>query len=413
MSGTLTRAPSRPVQAEHDFILYVSELYRADPHPEKVDLGVGAYRTEEGKPLILQVVKAAEQRMLEDPNATKEYPPITGIPAFCDASQRLAFGEGSSALRERRVVTAQALSGTGALRLGAELLSQFYPVRTVYFSNPTWAGHRPIFTPTGMQLRQYRYFDAVTKGLDFEGMITDLQAAADGAIVVLHVCAHNPSGVDPSQEQWRQILAVVLAKKLLPFFDFAYQGFASGDMEKDAYALRLFADTGMRLLLSQSYSKNMGLYGERTGALSVVCGSPEAAQRVQGQLKLIIRSIYSCPPRHGATIAATVMTDPLLCARWQVELKAMAERVLAMRACLHAALIAKQAPGDWSFIVKQVGMFSYTGLSAAQCQHLIAKWHVYLPPDGRISMAGLSAKTCPYLAGAIIDALAMVPNPSV
>ncbi|KXZ54146.1 hypothetical protein GPECTOR_5g245 [Gonium pectorale] len=393
-------------QAPPDPIIGVTDAWRADPDPRKLNLGVGAYRTEEGKPYVLRAVREAETQMLADPASNHEYLPISGNADFCRLSRTLALGAGSAALQEGRVATVQALSGTGALRVGAEFLAQHLPAsnpRVVYLPSPTWGNHKTIFAKAGFQVREYRYFDKASRGLDFGGMTADLSSAPPGAVLLLHACAHNPTGVDPSPEQWASLLQTTHDRQLLPFFDSAYQGFASGDLDADAASLRLFAASGMELVLAQSFAKNMGLYGERAGALSVVCRSKAVATRVESQLKLVIRPMYSNPPMHGAAIAARVMGDPRLNAMWKEELKGMADRIKAMRSALYRELTARNAPGDWSFVLKQIGMFSFTGMTRPQCELLVKKWHIHLTLDGRISMAGLSAATAPYLAEAIVD----------
>mmetsp|Transcript_26873 Transcript_26873/g.58642 ORF Transcript_26873/g.58642 Transcript_26873/m.58642 type:complete len:429 (+) Transcript_26873:165-1451(+) len=400
-------------QAPPDPILSVTEAWKSDPDSRKLNLGVGAYRTEDGKPLVLNVVKKAEAALMADLTRNKEYLPITGNADFCRLSRQLAFGKDSSAIAQGRITTVQTLSGSGALRVGGEFLGVHYPVKIIYIPNPSWASHRNIFRLSGLEVREYRYFKPATKGLDIEGLLADLAAAPEGAVVLLHACAHNPTGVDPSLDQWRSILGVVQQRNLLPFFDSAYQGFASGDLDQDAAAVRLFAATpGMELLLAQSYAKNMGLYGERVGALSVLSRSAGVAQRVEGQLKLVIRPMYSSPPIHGAAIAARVLGDPVLFAEWKVELQGMADRIKAMRTELHRCMVERNAPGDWTFVLKQIGMFSYTGLNKAQCENMTKKWHVYMTMDGRISMAGLSGAKAPYLADAILDSLKTSAQPS-
>lgn len=392
-------------QAPPDGILGVTEAYKADADARKLNLGVGAYRTEQGGPLLLQAVAEAEARLVTDAGRNKEYLPIGGSPEFCTASRTLAFGPDCPAAAAGRIATVQSLSGTGALRVGAEFLARHHAVRTVLLPDPTWGNHVAIFTAAGHELRRYRYFDPATKGLDYEGMLADLRAAPAGAVVVLHACAHNPTGVDPTPEQWAGILRVVRERALLPFFDSAYQGFATGDLDADAAALRLFTHAGVELLLAQSYAKNMGLYGERIGALSVVSKCPDAAKRVRSQLCAVIRPMYSSPPLHGAAIVVTVLGDPGLFGLWRRELLAMAERIKAMRAALFSQLQQVGCPGSWGHIQQQVGMFCYTGLSRAQCDNMTAKWRVYMTPDGRISMAGLSAARANYLARAIKDSV--------
>jgi aspartate aminotransferase len=394
-------------QAPADPILGVSEAFKADPSPLKLNLGVGAYCTEEGKPLVLNVVRKAEQRILTGPEGVdKEYLAIGGHPTFCKLARQLAFGSSSLPVSQDRVVTLQCISGTGSLRVGAEFIAAHYKgSRTVLIPDPTWGNHRAIFQAAGLQVRSYRYYQPATRGLNYEGLIEDLKEAEPGSVVLLHACAHNPTGVDPTQEQWQGIFEAITHRRLLPFFDSAYQGFASGDLDADAAALRMFAERGVELLLAQSFAKNMGLYGERVGALSLVVADAAAAKRVESQAKVIIRRMYSNPPRHGAAIAATVLGDPELFEEWKVELKAMADRIKAMRSELYGALQRVGAPGDWAHVLKQIGMFSFTGLTSRQVQHMTRNWHVYMTLDGRISMAGLSAAKAQYLAEAIADAV--------
>lgn len=393
-------------QAPPDPILGVTEAFRADDSPDKLNLGVGAYRTDAGAPLVLDVVKKAEAAVVADPKRNKEYLGIAGNAAFCGLSAKLAYGEDSAALAEGRVACVQALSGTGSLRVGGEFLSKHYPgPKVVYLPDPTWGNHKKIFPLSGIDVEMYPYFDPATKGLAFDLMMETLEKAPDGAVVLLHACAHNPTGVDPTPEQWAAILALCQKKGFLPFFDSAYQGFASGDLEKDAASVRMFADAGMELLLAQSYAKNMGLYGERVGALSVVCADAADKGRVESQLKQVIRPMYSNPPCHGAAIVETILSDPAMLAEWKAELKGMADRILQMRSELHAALTSKGAPGNWDHITSQIGMFSFTGLTPAQVKNMTEKWHVYMTGDGRISLAGLSSSKCDYLADAIIDSV--------
>jgi len=361
---------------------------------------------------VLSAVKKAEARVVADPTANKEYQPITGNARFCELSRVLAFGADHPVISQNRVCTVQALSGTGSLRVGAEFLQNHYPgPKVVYIPKPSWPTHVKVFRNAGMQVQEYRYFDPATRGLDFGGLMSDLSSAEPGSVLLLHACAHNPTGVDPTPEQWNSILGLTQRRRLLPFFDSAYQGFASGDLDRDAASVRMFAGTpGVEMILAQSYAKNMGLYGERVGALSVVANTSDNAKRVQGQLGLVIRPMYSNPPIHGAAIAQRIMEDPELLAEWKHELKGMADRINDMRATLFDALVARNAPGDWSFIKKQIGMFSFTGLTKAQCEHMTNKWHVYLTMDGRISMAGVRKSTAGRLADAIVDALKAAPS---
>ncbi|CAD6236694.1 unnamed protein product [Miscanthus lutarioriparius] len=378
-------------QAPEDPILGVTVAYNKDPSPVKVNLGVGAYRTEEGKPLVLKVVRRAEQMLINNPSRVKEYLPITGLAEFNKLSAKLIFGADSPAIQENRVATVQCLSGTGSLRVGAHYL---HP-------QPTWGNHPKVFTLSGLTVRSYRYYDPATRGLDFKGLLEDLSSAPSGSIVLLHACAHNPTGVDPTIDQWEQIRQLMRSKSLLPFFDSAYQGFASGSLDKDARSVRMFVADGGELLMAQSYAKNMGLYGERVGALSIVCGSADVAVRVESQLKLVIRPMYSNPPLHGASIVATILRDSEMFNEWTLELKAMADRIISMRQQLFDALKSRGTPGDWSHIIKQIGMFTFTGLNSEQVAFMRQEYHIYMTSDGRISMAGLSTRTVPHLSDAI------------
>uniref|UniRef100_A0A162AJ76 Aspartate aminotransferase n=1 Tax=Daucus carota subsp. sativus TaxID=79200 RepID=A0A162AJ76_DAUCS len=409
----------------------------------------------------------------------KEYLPIVGLADFNKLSAKLIFGADSPAIQENRVATVQCLSGTGSLRVGGEFLARHYHEHTVYIPQPTWGNHPKIFTLAGLSVKTYRYYNPETRGLDFEvqlsappsyfnsepksipttlkhssdpdstmpnntspsstpsspltsvtkilcmiGMLEDLGSAPLGAIVLLHACAHNPTGVDPTIEQWEQIRQLMRSKSLLPFFDSAYQGFASGSLDADAQSVRIFVADGGECLAAQSYAKNMGLYGERVGALSIVCKTADVASKVESQLKLVIRPMYSSPPLHGASIVAAILKDGDLYNEWTLELKAMADRIISMRQELFNALQAKgkatplaflvktvyvlfwfqyavETPGDWSHIVKQIGMFTFTGLNSEQVTFMTNEYHIYLTSDGRISMAGLSSRTVPHLADAI------------
>ncbi|ESQ41111.1 hypothetical protein EUTSA_v10013515mg [Eutrema salsugineum] len=389
------------VQAPEDPILGVTVAYNKDPSPIKLNLGVGAYRTEEGKPLVLNVVRKAEQQLINDRSRIKEYLPIVGLVEFNKLSAKLILGADSPAIRENRVTTVECLSGTGSLRVGGEFLAKHYHQKTIYITQPTWGNHPKIFTLAGLSVKTYRYYDPSTRGLNFQGLLEDLGAAPPGSIVLLHACAHNPTGVDPTIQQWEQIRQLMRSKGLMPFFDSAYQGFASGSLDTDAKPIRMFVADGGECLVAQSYAKNMGLYGERVGALSIVCKSADVAGRVESQLKLVIRPMYSSPPIHGASIVAVILRDRNLFNEWTLELKAMADRIISMRKQLFEALRARGTPGDWSHIIKQIGMFTFTGLNPAQVSFMTKEYHIYMTSDGRISMAGLSSKTVPHLADSI------------
>ncbi|KAL4579477.1 hypothetical protein LXL04_015625 [Taraxacum kok-saghyz] len=396
------------VRAPEDPILGVTVAYNKDPSPVKLNLGVGAYRTEEGKPLVLNVVRKAEQLLVNDRSRIKEYLPIVGLADFNKLSAKLILGADSPAIRGNLVTTVQCLSGTGSLRVGGEFLAKHYHQRTIYIPNPTWGNHTKIFTLAGLTVKTYRYYDPVTRGLNLQGLLEDLGSAPSGAIVLLHACAHNPTGVDPTLNQWEQIRQLIRSKNLLPFFDSAYQGFASGSLDKDAESVRMFVGDGGECFIAQSYAKNMGLYGERVGALSIVCRNADVASRVESQLKLVIRPMYSSPPIHGASIVAAILKDRNLYHEWTLELKAMADRIITMRKKLFDALSARGTPGDWSHIVKQIGMFTFTGLNTKQVNFMTQQYHIYMTSDGRISMAGLSSRTVPHLADAIHAAVTTV-----
>jgi len=280
----------------------------------------------------------------------------------------------------------------------------------VYLSNPTWPNHKNLCDGNGVKWAEYRYYDHTTRGLDFVGMLSDLNAAPTGSVILLHVCAHNPTGVDPTPEQWQQIMQVMKERQLYPFFDVAYQGFATGDLEKDSYAVRLFDNEGLEFMVCQSYAKNFGLYGERVGALNLIMDSPDTCKNALAQLSKIVRQQYSNPPRHGAEIVATCLRNPDFFNQWSESLKIMSGRIIAMRQALYDELVALGTPGSWVHIVQQTGMFTFTGLTRDQVLRLTEVHHVYLTSDGRISMAGLNAKGCKYLAQGINEVVTTLPD---
>jgi len=394
--------------APADPILSTSIAFKNDKDANKINLGVGAYRTNEGKPYIFNAVSKAEAQILQHPDVyNHEYLPIDGFKPFVESSQKLAFGDACSALKEGRVCSAQALSGTGGLRVGFEFLRLHYP-SPVYIPQQTWGNHLAIIKDAGLPIRTYPYFEAKTRGLDFDGMTKTLAGAPDGAIVLLHPCAHNPTGVDPTQEQWEQILKMCLEKSFLVFFDSAYQGFVSGDFVKDAWTIRRFMEAGCNFILTQSFAKNFGLYGERVGAIHIVCASKDAAARTMSQLKLVVRPMYSNPPCHGAFIIDRIVRSPELLAEFMGEMKNVANRITDMRKALYDELVVLKVPGNWTHIINQIGMFSYTGLTPQQCTVLINKHHIYLLKNGRISMAGINTKNVAYLAKAMADVVVNV-----
>lgn len=398
-------------QAGADSVFDLARKFNEDKHPNKVSLVIGAYRDNEGKPKVFDVVKKVEKEMLEEkPALDKEYLQMEGEPEFRKLTKALVFSPKCPLLD--KIVTVQALSGTGALYLGANFLANHFPKSTkVYLSNPTWANHGKIFLDSGFEATtNYPYYNAATNSLDFKGMTETLSKAPAGSIILLHACAHNPTGIDPTPDQWKEIAKICIEHKLLPFMDLAYQGFATGDLEKDAYSVRLFAEMGLQFLCAQSFAKNTGLYGERIGAIHVVCADAATAEKVFGNLKLDVRGIYSNPPLHGARIVARILRDPANFEAWKTELKAVAGRIQDMRKLLFDELVKLKTPGNWEHILHQIGMFSYTGLSEAQCRHLTETYHIYLLANGRISMAGVNIGNVKYLASAIYDAVIKFPK---
>lgn len=393
-------SPSLP-----DPILGLSVAFNADTNSNKVNLGVGAYRDSEGKPYVLGCVKSAQTRQLEK---SMEYAPIDGHKDFIKASQKVAFGENNDLVE--KIATVQTLSGTGSLRLGAELLNacskssnQLINIMygPVYYPGPTWPTHSKIMGNAGLYHGQYSYWDSSTNSIDFEQMINDINIMRSGSIVLFHACAHNPTGTDPTIEQWKELSYVCKKKSLIVWFDSAYQGFASGNLETDSKSYKIFIRDGHQIILSQSFAKNMGLYGMRTGALHIVTGSPEEKSNVVDKLKTLIRPMYSSPPVEGARIVTDVVNDPLLYRLWTSELKVMSERIANMRAQLVNALASAGSVRDWSHITKQIGMFGYTGLDSSQVNRMISQYHIYLTQDGRISIPGLTGGNVDYVANAI------------
>ncbi len=403
---TLTDSPSifaAVAMAPRDPILGLTEAFNADTRADKVNLGVGVYCDEGGKIPLLAAVKAAEQARLEAAPA-RGYQPIDGAPAYNQAVQELLFGSASPLRAEGRVLTVQALGGTGALRVGADYLRRLLPDATVYLSDPSWENHRALFEAVGFQVDSYPYYDAATKGVNFDAMAARLNQLTAGSIVVLHACCHNPTGADLSEAQWRTIVDIVGARGLVAFIDIAYQGFADG-IEPDALAVGLFADSGLQFLIASSFSKSFSLYGERVGALSVVTAGRDEAARVLSQIKRLVRTNYSSPPTHGGAIVAAVLSNPDLRELWETELATMRERIRAMRKGLVDKLAARGAAQDFSFVTRQRGMFSYTGLSAAQVDRLMSAYGIYAVSTGRICLAALNTRNIDYVADAIAAVL--------
>lgn len=389
--------------APRDPILGLNEQFAADPRKDKVNLGVGAYFDESGKIPLLACVRTAEQRLLQTDKAYS-YLPIDGMPAYDDAVRKLVFGADSAAVTERRIATVQSLGGTGALKITADFLRQIDGHAKVLISDPSWANHQALFSRAGFDVQKYRYYNSQTKSLDVAGMLEDLQAARPGTIVILHACCHNPTGYEPSAQQWQDIIRAVQAAQLVPVLDIAYQGFAQG-LEQDGAVIRAFTASGMAFFVTNSFSKNFSLYGQRVGALSVVCDSEEEADRVLSQLKIVVRTNYSNPPIHGAAVVATVLNDAALRQQWEGELATMRERIKTMRAGLADGLRAAGVTEDVSFITKQVGMFSYTGLSKPQMERLRDEFGIYGTMSGRICMAALNQHNLGYTAHALAQVM--------
>lgn len=385
--------------APPDPVFLTKTAFQNDQDPNKMNLGIGAYRDDAGKPWVLPSVRTAEERLLAQ-HVDHEYLSIDGLSEFYTAARELILGE--FAVREgARVASLQTLSGTGSLRVVAEFIAEHLPGRQVVFPEPTWGNHQAILKRARLAHSSYRYLDRKTLGLDFAGMMEDLGKVPPGTIVLLHACAHNPTGVDPSREEWAALLGLLQERQLVAWFDSAYQGFASGSVERDRFAVEEAAKRGLEIFVSQSFAKNFGLYGERTGATHVVCKTPELARAVKSQLELVARPMYSNPPAYGARLVALVLTNPELRKMWEEDLKTMSTRISAMRVALVKALTELGTPGDWGHIVKQIGMFAYTGLTEAQVERLTAEWHVHLLKSGRISMAGVNSRNVEYLARAI------------
>jgi len=385
--------------APRDPILGVTEAFVADQNLHKVNLGVGVYYDDNGKVPLLECVRRAE-RDLTEKAAPRVYLPIDGIPAYDRAVQQLVFGIDSDAVALNKAVTVQALGGTGALKVGADFLHRFAPASTVYISDPSWENHRALFEGAGFAVNTYRYYDAKTRGLDFDGMLESLRKMPAGSIVVLHACCHNPTGVDATPEQWDRIVQVVRERGLLPFLDLAYQGFGDG-VAADGEAVRKFAATPGPLFVASSFSKSFSLYGERVGALSVLGGDRDEATRVLSQLKRVVRANYSNPPTHGGQIVSMVLTTPSLRDLWEVELGGMRERIRNVRDTLVAKLQHKLPGRDFSFIIQQRGMFSYSGLRKDQVDRLRREFSIYAVDTGRICVAAINSRNIEYVADAI------------
>lgn len=384
--------------APPDPILNLAARFKDDKFEKKVNLGIGAYRTETGKPWVLPSVSEAEKAVVSDPTGDKEYQPIDGKPEYKKPVQQLIFSD--EVIATGTVATCQALSGTGSLQIIGQFLKHM-GVKKIYGSDPTWGNHPKIFARAGLEYGTYPYWHQETRALAFDGMMAAMDKMEAGDSILLHAVAHNPTGVDPSEAQWSQIIAKCKERKLVPLLDNAYQGYASGDLAKDGFAQRLLASEGLEFFVAQSFAKNFGLYGERIGYIHVKCATKDAADRVLSQVKICVRQAYSSPPKHGAAVVYTILSTPKLKEQWLGELKFMSSRIVDMRTALRSAIEAKGTPGTWNHVTDQIGMFTYTGLDKEQVIRMVEECHIYMTGDGRISMAGLNPGNVAYVAECI------------
>jgi aromatic-amino-acid transaminase len=400
----MTQSPfSEVTQAPADPILGLTEAFQADTNPKKVNLGVGVYQDGQGKVPVLSVVRAAERRWYEKEDS-KAYLPIDGLPAYRQEVQALLFGRDSALIKDGRVVTAQALGGTGALKVGADFLKRFLPKAELYISQPSWENHRALFESAGFTVKEYAYYSPESHGLDFNAMRDSLNKVPAGNIVLLHACCHNPTGVDPTPGQWQEIVGICKQRGLLPFIDFAYQGFGEG-IDEDALSVRLFAESGQPFLVASSFSKSFSLYRERVGAVCFVTSSADEAKRVTSQLKRVIRTNYSNPSSHGGQVVALVLADPELRKRWEGEVAEMRQRIQSMRELFVRRLAERGVKRDFSFIAKQKGMFSFSGLDLNAVRRLRSEFGVYIVDSGRICVAALNENNIDYVTEAIAKVL--------
>jgi aspartate aminotransferase len=396
MFENITAAPADP-------ILGLADLFRADDRPTKINLGIGVYKDETGKTPVLTCVKKAELYLLENEN-TKNYLGIDGIPEFGRCTQELLFGKDNALSAAKRARTAQTPGGTGALRVAADFLAKNTTAKRIWVSNPSWPNHKSVFNSAGLEVCEYDYYDAQKHSLNFEGLINSLQAAQAGDVVLFHGCCHNPTGIDPTAEQWKTLAEMSLAKGWLPLFDFAYQGFARG-LEEDAEGLRIFAASHKELIVASSYSKNFGLYNERVGACTLVATDADTVDRAFSQMKSVIRANYSNPPAHGASIVATILSNDALRTIWEQELSDMRQRIHRMRQLFVNTLQEKGADRDFSFIINQNGMFSFSGLTKEQVLRLREEFGVYAVASGRVNVAGMTPDNMAPLCEAIVAVL--------
>ncbi|NHB88977.1 amino acid aminotransferase [Photorhabdus tasmaniensis] len=396
MFEKITAAPADP-------ILGLADTFRSDPRTNKINLGIGVYKDETGKTPVLTSVKKAEQYLLEN-EATKNYLPISGLVEFGNVTQELLFGKDHPVVTDKRARTAQSPGGTGALRIAADFIAKQTNAKQVWISNPTWPNHKNVFSAAGLEVREYKYYDAEKHALNFEDMLASLSDVQAGDVVLFHGCCHNPTGIDPTPAQWAKLAEMSAEKGWLPIFDFAYQGFAKG-LNEDAEGLRIFAKNHNELIVASSYSKNFGLYNERVGACTIVAGDSDTAEKAFSQAKAIIRANYSNPPSHGASIVATILSNEELKAAWEQELTTMRERIQRMRQLFVNTLQEKGAKQDFSFIINQNGMFSFSGLTKEQVERLREEFGIYAVSSGRINVAGLTLENMAPLCEAIVAVL--------
>lgn len=389
--------------APPDAILGLTAAFKEDPNPDKINLGVGVYQDADGKTPVLPCVQAGEERLLEA-KPVEGYLPIDGSPEFATLLQALVFGEGHAVIRERRAATSHTPGGTAALRVGGDFLKTQFPGAKIWMSDPTWANHGNVFKATGIEIGTYPYYDSASHGLAFDAMAEALDQAPAGDVVLLHGCCHNPTGVDPTTEQWQKLSDIAAKAGWLPFFDFAYQGLGDG-LDKDAEAVRTFADAGLDMLVASSFSKNFGLYCQRVGALTLVASSPDAAKAAQSHVKKCIRANYSNPPAHGGRLVLTVLSDPELRRMWEQDVKNMRDRINTMRRLFVDTLKSKGVTQDFSFLKAQKGMFSFSGLTKDQVDALRQRYSIYIVASGRINVAGMTETNMDRLCSAIAEVL--------
>lgn len=384
-----------------DPILSLPIAFAADPHPQKINLGIGAYKSADGQSLVLTTIKKAETRVLQK-QTNKDYAPIDGHPEFLKLSLQLLFGP-DPILDSGKIYAAQTVGGTGALRIGGELLAK-NAGKHIFISQPSWHNHKSVFERAGLIVGSYPYFDPHTYTLDFEGMCQAIQNMPAGSTILLHGCCHNPTGVDPTIEQWKELSALIKKQQVIPFFDIAYQGFGQ-DLNKDAQAIRYFASEGHEMLVAYSYAKNFGLYGERVGFLALIMTQPETTPKVASHVKALIRSNYSSPPIHGSQIVTTILKSPDLYLDWETELKNMRDRINEMRTALIATLLVKGQGKDFSYLHQQHGLFSFCGLKPEQVHLLRQQKGIYIPSNGRLNIAGLNTQNIDYVAESLLSVL--------